>query len=59
MDIRHIYYSSKMLGKILDLLNGQMIECTGDGNYSIFLQEKINIYKISNNRIKRNKFCLN
>lgn len=35
-----------MLGKILDLLNGQMIECTGDGNYSIFLQEKINIYKI-------------
>lgn len=42
----YIYYSSKMLGEILDLFNGQMIECTGDGNYSIFLQEKINITKI-------------
>lgn len=42
----YIYYSSKMLGEILDLFDGQMIECTGDGNYSIFLQEKINITKI-------------
>jgi hypothetical protein len=42
----YIYYSSKMLGEILDLINGQMIECTGDGNYSIFIKENINIQKI-------------
>ncbi|WP_157352998.1 hypothetical protein [Aliarcobacter butzleri] len=48
----YIYYSSKMLGEILDLFDGQMIECTGDGNYSIFLQEKINIKKIR-------KYCNN
>lgn len=48
----YIYYSSKMLGEILDLFDGQMIECTGDGNYSIFLQEKIKIKKIR-------KYCNN
>lgn len=48
----YIYYSSKMLGEILDLFDGQMIESTGDGNYSIFLKEKINIkriHKLGNN----------
>ena len=37
----YIYYSSKMLGDILDILNGKMVECTGDGNYSIFLENEI------------------
>jgi len=32
----YMYYSSKMLAEILDLFDGKMIECTGDGNYSIF-----------------------
>ncbi|ADV45874.1 hypothetical protein [Nitratifractor salsuginis] len=37
----YMYYSSKMLGDILDVLNGKMVECTGDGNYSIFLEDEI------------------
>lgn len=37
----YMYYSSKMLGDILDILNGNMVECTGDGNYSIFLEDDI------------------
>lgn len=37
----YMYYSSKMLGDILDILNGKMVECTGDGNYSIFLEDEI------------------
>jgi hypothetical protein len=31
-----------MLGDILDILKGKMVECTGDGNYSIFLKNEIN-----------------
>jgi len=37
----YMYYSSKMMGEILDILNGKMVECTGDGNYSIFLENEI------------------
>lgn len=32
----YMYYSSKMLAEVLDLFEGKMIECTGDGSYSIF-----------------------
>jgi len=40
----YMYYSSLFLSEILDVLHGKMIECTGDGNYSLFLnlsREKI------------------
>jgi len=30
-----------MLGDILDILDVKMVECTGDGNYSIFLENEI------------------
>lgn len=39
--IAYMQYSSQMLAEILDLINGNMIECTGDGNYSILFEEKI------------------
>jgi len=39
--ITYIQYSSQMLADILDLINGSMIESTGDGNYSILFEEKI------------------
>ena len=35
----YMYYSSAMLAEILDLVDGKMVECTGDGNYSIFEKE--------------------
>ena len=35
----YMYYSSKMMGEILDELNGKIVECTGDGHYSIFLED--------------------
>ena len=35
----YMHYSSKMLSEILDEFNGKMVECTGDGNYSIFDKE--------------------
>lgn len=31
----YIYYTSKLLADILDLLSGKIVEITGDGNYSI------------------------
>jgi len=37
----YMYYSSKMMGEILDILNGKMVECTGDGHYSVFLEDEI------------------
>ena len=39
--ISYMQYSSQMLADILDLMNGSMIESTGDGNYSILFDEKI------------------
>ncbi|MCK5294889.1 MAG: hypothetical protein KAJ49_09570 [Arcobacteraceae bacterium] len=42
----YIYFSSKMLGEVLDLLDGSMIECTGDGNYSIFTEEKFDFEEL-------------
>lgn len=39
--IAYMQYSSQMLADILDLMNGSMIESTGDGNYSILFDEKI------------------
>jgi len=38
----YMYYSSKMMGEILNILNGKMVECTGDGHYSVFLEDEIN-----------------
>jgi len=35
----YMYYSSKMLAEILNLFDAKMIECTGDGNYSLFEKE--------------------
>ncbi len=42
----YMYYSSKMLSEILDLLGGKLVECTGDGHYSIFLKNQIDINSI-------------
>lgn len=39
----YIFYSSKLLSEILNLFKGKMIECTGDGNYSIFMENEIKI----------------
>jgi len=58
----YMYYSSQMMGKILDILNGKIVECTGDGHYSIFLEDEIDENKIKNesdiffNKLKKYKF---
>lgn len=39
----YIYYSTKLLAEVLDLLGGKIVEITGDGNYSII--EKTNFNK--------------
>lgn len=44
----YIYFSSQMLGEILDLFDANMVECTGDGNYSIFMVEKFDIDNLKN-----------
>lgn len=33
--VGYIYYTSKLLADILDLIGGKIVEITGDGNYSI------------------------
>jgi len=55
----YIYYSSKMLGEILNLFGGKMVECTGDGNYSIFLEDDIQISRLVIEGYNFNKnYCL-
>ena len=41
----YIYYTSKLLADILDLLNGKIVEITGDGNYSIIRQTDFKDFK--------------
>jgi hypothetical protein len=41
----YMYYSSKMLSEILNLFDAKMVECTGDGNYSIFEEEHSQLLK--------------
>ncbi|WP_157352994.1 hypothetical protein [Aliarcobacter butzleri] len=38
----YIYYSTKLLAEILDLLGGKIVEITGDGNYSIIQKTNFN-----------------
>lgn len=38
----YIFYSSKLLAEILDLLGGKIVEITGDGNYSIIQKKDFN-----------------
>ena len=44
--VAYMYYSSQMIADILDLFGGVMVECTGDGNYSIFTEDRIDIKSI-------------
>ena len=39
--VAYMQYSSQLLADILDLFGGNIVECTGDGNYSIFTEEEI------------------
>lgn len=41
----YIYYTSKLLADILDLLNGKIVEITGDGNYSIIKKINFNSFR--------------
>ena len=43
--ISYIYYTSKLLADILDLMGGKIVEITGDGNYSIIRQNDFKSYK--------------
>ena len=44
----YIFYSSKLLAEILDLLGGKIVEITGDGNYSIIQKKDFNNEKYEN-----------
>lgn len=44
----YIFYSSKLLAEILDLLGGKIVEITGDGNYSIIQEKDFNNEKLKN-----------
>lgn len=43
--IGYIYYTSKILADVLDLLGGKIVEITGDGNYSIIDESKFRSFR--------------